>query len=124
PDAGIVRRDGLVIAIETTASVGESFRRKVTKWAQTLQRHPSYELPLVVLFVDAATPSQAASAAADNTTGPEIRAAIREAVRDYPGTALNRTAERLGMVSWPTWFPAPHEATKDFLDLTASFLAR
>src|SRR5699024_12495167 len=41
-DAGLVRRDGLLIAIETTASVGESFRRKVTKWAQSLQRHPSY----------------------------------------------------------------------------------
>jgi len=119
-----VRRDGLIIAIETTASVGESFRRKVTKWAQSLQRHPSYELPLVVLFVDVSTPSQATSASAKNTTEPEIQAAIREAVRDYPGTALNRTADRLAMVSWPAWFPAAHEATDDFLDLTASFLDR
>ena len=124
PDAGIVRRDGLIIAIETTASVGESFRRKVTKWAQSLQRHPSYELPLVVLFIDVSTPSQATSAAAKNTTGAEIQAVIREAVRDYPGTALNRTADRISMASWPTWFPAPHEATSDFLDLTASFLDR
>ena len=124
PDAGIVRRDGLIIAIETTASVGESFRRKVTKWAQSLQRHPSYELPLVVLFIDVSTPSQATSAAAKNTTGAEIQAAIREAVRDYPGTALNRTADRICMVSWPTWFPAPHEASSDFLGLTASFLDR
>ena len=124
PDAGIVRRDGLIIAIETTASVGESFRRKVTKWAQSLQRHPSYELPLDVLFIDVSTPSQATSAAAKNTTGAEIQAAIREAVRDYPGTALNRTADRICMVSWPTWFPAPHEASRDFLGLTASFLDR
>lgn len=124
PDAGIVRRDGLIIAIETTASVGNGFRGKIAKWAQILQRHPTYELPMVVLVVDASTPSQATSSSAKNTTDTEIQAAIREAVRDFPGTALNRTADRLGMVSWPTWFPAPHEATADFLELTASFLAR
>lgn len=124
PDAGIVRRDGLVIGIETTASVGSGFRAKIAKWAQLLQRHPTYELPLVLLIVDVSTPSQATSAAAKNTTVSEIQAAIRDAVRDYPGTALNRTADRIGMVSWPAWFPAPHEATEDFRDLTASFLAR
>lgn len=124
PDAGIVRRDGLVIAIETTASVGKGFRGKIAKWAQILQRHPTYELPMVVLVVDASTPSQATSASAKNTTDAEIQAAVREAVRDYPGTALNRTADRLGMVSWSDWFPAPHEAAESFLDLTASFLAR
>lgn len=123
-DAGIVRRDGLVIAIETTASVGEAFRRKMAKWAQILQRHPTYELPLVVLVVDVSTPSQATSAAATNTANSEIQAAIREAVRDYPGTALNRTASRLGMVSWTEWFPGPHQASDTFEELTASFLAR
>lgn len=124
PDAGIVRRDGLVIAIETTASVGNGFRAKVAKWAQVLQRHPSYELPIVLLVIDASTPSQATRTAAKNTTVSEIQAAIREAVRDYPGTVLNRTADRIGMVSWPAWFPAPGQATSDFLDLTASFLDR
>lgn len=123
-DAGIVRRDGLVIAIETTASVGEAFRRKIAKWAQILQRHPTYELPLVVLVVDVSTPSQSTSAAAKNTANSEIQAAIREAVRDYPGTALNRTASRLGMVSWTEWFPGPHEVSSSFEELTASFLAR
>lgn len=123
-DAGIVRRDGLVIALETTASVGEAFRRKMAKWAQILQRHPTYELPLVVLVVDVSTPSQATSTAAKNTANAEIQAAIREAVRDYPGTALNRTASRLGMVSWTEWFPGPHEVSSSFDGLTASFLAR
>ncbi|MGP5672882.1 hypothetical protein [Brachybacterium alimentarium] len=123
-DAGIVRRDGLVIAIETTASVGEAFRRKIAKWAQILQRHPTYELPLVVLIVDVSTPSQATSAAAKNTANSEIQAAIREAVRDYPGTALNRTASRLGMVPWTEWFPSPHLVSDSFDALTASFLAR
>lgn len=124
PDAGIIRRDGLVIAIETTASIGETFRRKIAKWARLLQRHPSYELPMVVLIVDVSTPSQATGVAAGNTARVEIQAAVREAVRDYPGTTLNRTADRIGMVSWPAWFPAPGEATSDFLDLTASFLDR
>ncbi|MGP9684005.1 hypothetical protein [Brachybacterium sp. AOP3-A1-3] len=123
-DAGIVRRDGLVIALETTASVGEAFRRKMAKWVQILQRHPTYELPLVVLVVDVSTPSQATSAAAKNTANFEIQAAIREAVRDYPGTSLNRTASRLGMVSWADWFPGPHEVSSSFEELTASFLAR
>ena len=123
-DAGIVRHDGLVIAIETTASVGEAFRRKIAKWAQILQHHPTYELPLVVLVVDVSTPSQATSAAAKNTAHAEIQAAIREAVRDYPGTALNRTAARLGVVSWNDWFPGPHRASDSFDGLTASFLAR
>lgn len=71
-----------MIAVETTASVGEAFRRKVTKWAQILQRHPTYELSLVVLLVDVSTPSQATSAAAKNTARSEVHAAIREAVRD------------------------------------------
>lgn len=123
-DAGIVRRDGLVIALETTASVGEAFRRKIAKWAQILQRHPTYELPLVVLVVDVSTPSQATSAAAKNTANSEIQGAIREAVRDYPGTALNKTAARLGIVSWTDWFPGPHQASDSFDGLTASFLAR
>jgi len=123
-DAGIVRRDGLVIALETTASVGEAFRRKIAKWAQILQRHPTYELPLVVLVVDVSTPSQATSAAAKNTAHAEIQAAIREAVRDYPGTALNRTASRLGMVSWQEWFPGPHQVSDSLEGLTASFLDR
>ncbi|WP_394217023.1 hypothetical protein [Brachybacterium vulturis] len=123
-DAGIVRRDGLVIALETTASVGEAFRRKIAKWAQILQRHPTYELPLVVLVVDVSTPSQATSATAKNTANAEIQAAIREAVRDYPGTALNRTASRLGMVSWTEWFPGPHQASDSFEGLAASFLSR
>ncbi|MFI8778091.1 hypothetical protein ACIGH6_13525 [Brachybacterium paraconglomeratum] len=123
-DAGIVRRDGLVIAVETTASVGDAFRRKMAKWAQILQRHPTYELPLVVLVVDVSTPSQATSASAKNTTGPEIQAAIREAVRDYPGTSLNRTAARLGMISWTDWFPGPHQVAGSFEGLSASFLAR
>src|SRR5699024_3568992 len=124
PDAGIIRHDGLVIAIETTASIGETFRRKVAQWARLLQRHPSYELPMVVLIVDVSTPSQATSVAAGNTARVEIQAAIREAVRDYPGTTLNRTADRIGTVSWPAWVPAPGEATRDFLDLRASFLDR
>lgn len=123
-DAGIVRGDGLVIAVETTASVGDAFRRKMAKWAQILQRHPTYELPLVVLVVDVSTPSQATSAAAKNSAGPEIQAAIREAVRDYPGTALNRTAARLGVFSWTEWFPGPHQVSSSFDGLTASFLAR
>lgn len=123
-DAGIVRRDGLVIALETTASVGEAFRRKIAKWAQILQRHPTYELPLVVLVVDVSTPSQATSAAAKNTASAEIQAAIREAVRDYPGTSLNRTASRIGMVSWQDWFPGPHEVSASFDRLSVSFLAR
>jgi len=123
-DAGIVRRDGLVIALETTASVGDAFRRKMAKWAQILQRHPSYELPLVVLVVDVSTPSQATSAAPKNSAGAEIQAAIREAVRDYPGTALNRTAARLGVISWTEWFPGPHQVAGSFDGLAASFLAR
>ncbi|MGP9843341.1 hypothetical protein [Brachybacterium sp. 107] len=123
-DAGIVRRDGLVIALETTASVGHAFRRKMAKWAQILQRHPTYELPLVVLVVDVSTPSQATSASAKNTAHAEIQAAIREAVRDYPGTALNRTSTRLGVVSWTDWFPGPHQVSDAFDGLTASFLAR
>src|SRR5699024_12827399 len=76
------------------------------------------------LIVDVSTPSQATSVAAGNTARVEIQAAIREAVRDYPGTTLNRTADRIGTVSWPAWFPAPGEATRAFLDLTAPFLDR
>lgn len=120
-DMGIVRRDGLTILVETTGSAGLTFRKKMHNWAQALQRHPVYDMPVVVLVLDASTPAQQQAATPERSARNEILDAVRTAVADFPGSATNRTAARIGVASWSDWFPERHGADDSFLDLTARF---
>lgn len=120
-DAGIVRNDGLTVLIETTGSSGLSFQRKMLSWAQTLQRHPVYDMPVVVIVLDASTPQQAQASTPARSARREIYDAVRTAVAEYPGSPTNRTAARIGVVSWTDWFPGPRQADSSFLDLSARF---
>jgi hypothetical protein len=43
---------------------------------------------------------------------------IERAVREHPGTSLNRTARRFGVISWEDWFPGPQLVSERFLSLT------
>lgn len=120
-DIGIVRPDGLTVLIETTASAGPTFKKKMRKWAETLLRHPSRELPVVVLVVDVSTASQALTTDSESSARSEIIDAVREAVTSFPGTSRNRVAERIGVASWTSWFPERGRVSDDFLDLSATF---
>lgn len=120
-DLGLVRPDGLTVFVEVTASSGAAFQRKMERWAQLLQRHAVYDLPVVVLVLDISTPQQQRVAAPENTARALVRKTVLEAVRRFPGSSRNRTAERIGCASWSDWFPGRHEIDDGFLSLTAQF---
>lgn len=120
-DLGLVRPDGLTVFVEVTASSGSAFQRKMERWAQLLQRHPVYDLPIVVLVLDISTPQQQMVAAPENGARALVRKTVLEAVRQFPGSRTNRTASRIGYASWAEWFPDRHEVDDSFLSLSAHF---
>lgn len=112
-DLTVVRADGLRIAVEVTASkVGGWFDAKAEKLALVLHRRRLADTGLCVLFVTA--PHQDASAAESADVVRKVKRSIQKAVRLYPGTALDPTAQRIGVISWADLFPALHQATPDF----------
>lgn len=119
-DAVIIRRDGVRIAVELTASVGTSgFQRKAEMWARLLERRAYDDTGLVVVFIVA---DRAAGAVTDRNNGGlhlTVRKQVARAARLYPGTSLNRTADRMFVIDWRDWFPARGEASDDFLRLRA-----
>lgn len=120
-DLGLVRPDGLTVFVEVTASSGRAFQRKMERWAQLLQRHPVYDLPIVVLVLDISTPQQQMVASPENGARALVRKTVLEAVRQFPGRRDSRTASRIGYVSWAEWFPDRHEVDDSFLSLSAHF---
>lgn len=120
-DLGLVRPDGLTVFVEVTASSGHAFQRKMERWAQLLQRHPVYDLPVVVLVLDISTPQQQRVASPENSARALVRKTVLESVRQFPGSRTNRTASRIGYASWAEWFPDRHEIDDSFLSLTAHF---
>lgn len=119
-DLGIVRQDGMIVLVEVTASVNASFRAKIERWAQLLQRHPLYELPVALLVLDISTPQQEmVTPSGKRPARTDIRRAVSEAVSAYPGSPTNRTASRIAVASWNQWFPGRHLADESFLSLTA-----
>jgi hypothetical protein len=118
-DAVIVRGDGLRIAVETTASVGSAgFTRKAEAWARTLSRRALDDTGLVVVFV-VADRTSAEGEHGRGTLLSSVRKKVARATRLIPGTASNRTADRMFVVEWRDWFPARGEASDDFLSLRA-----
>lgn len=119
-DAVIVREDGLRIAVETTASVGSAgFTRKAEMWARTLARRSQNDTGLVVVFVVADRTASEQGEHGRGTLLATVRKKVARAARLIPGTASNRTADRMFVVEWRDWFPARGEASEDFLALRA-----
>lgn len=115
-DLTLVRTDGARIAVEVTASkVGGWIQSKVDKHCEVLSRNPMNESGLAVVFVVA--PHQDAPAHEVTSTLRTLKKAIQQGVRNYPGTALSPTAERIGIASWAHWFPGANEVVKDFRTL-------
>lgn len=113
-----VRTDGMLIALELTATP-TTVERKIARWAHLLASRPMQALPLTVLFVTAENPNIDASAS--RNVRKKTFHAVRTGVRDTPGHPGNRTAERIGVVDWRDWFPAPGQATVWFPALSAWF---
>lgn len=109
-DAVAVREDGMLLALELTASAKTSFVNKLERWAEGLAADPDW--PICVVFVVADQP---------NTRWPvygETRRAIEKVV-STPGRGGHRLAERMAIVHWQDWFPAAHQASDNFPILPA-----
>jgi hypothetical protein len=115
-DATLIRTDGARIAVELTASTGAAFTKKVAGWAQLLSNRRMADSGLVVVFVVATRPDKMVNT---GEVMSQVRHAIAAAARQYPGVNFDRTAERMFVADWRTWFPAAGEAAPGFLTLEA-----
>ncbi|NMR30912.1 hypothetical protein [Crystallibacter degradans] len=117
-DGVLVRDDGLRIAIELTATTGDSFKNKVRKWAELMTQRPLETSGLTVLFVAAPHPDRTAG-------GKDPRAGIyrtlAEVLRSFPGTGEDSPAARIGVANWEEWFPGRHLMSEAFFTLKADF---
>ncbi|MFS0885191.1 hypothetical protein AB3M81_08300 [Aeromicrobium sp. 179-A 4D2 NHS] len=110
-DLCLVRPDGLRIAVEITASAGESFTRKVERWAELINDRPLNDSGFMMLFVIAAPEGRADALRA------EVYKKIASILRRYPGTARESVAARFAVASWTEFFPGRHQISERFLDL-------
>lgn len=117
-DGVIVREDGLRIAIELTANDGADFERKVRRWAELISQRPLETSGLVVLYVTAGHPARL-----NSSSDPRVatHSTLLRVLRDFPGRGPDSPAARIGIVSWDEWFPAKHELSKYFKELSANF---
>ncbi|KQW45933.1 hypothetical protein ASC77_18630 [Nocardioides sp. Root1257] len=112
PDLTLVRDDGLRVAIEITSSIGEKFTAKVERWMQVLAESPLETSGLTVVFLVA--PPPAAVLRHGDRVRRTVYREVGKAVRTFPGSSRDRTANRVGVATWREWFPRPHLATERF----------
>lgn len=110
-DMTIVRKDGLKIAIEVTASTGESTASKIRRWAEALVADESNSL--VVVFVEAAHPD-------DRGTSGYLRNKITRAANADMEVVAARVADRMFVVKWSDWFPSLGMVSPDFMTFPVS----
>jgi hypothetical protein len=118
-DLVVVRPDGLKIAVEVTASLGAQFTRKVERWAELLNDRPQALSGLSVVFVVA--PPQGGGGA--STVRSDTYKAVASVVRQFPGTAQESIASRIGVATWTEWFPEKHKISPRFLNMTVDMAA-
>jgi hypothetical protein len=115
-DVTVVREDGLRIAVEVTASTGASFEAKVERWAKLLAKHRLADSGIVVVFVVAPRPDKHVQV---KEVAVAVRKAVAKATRAYPGVNFDRTADRMFVAEWTSWFPEPRHVDRSFLALAA-----
>jgi hypothetical protein len=116
PDLVMVRNDGLRIAIEVTATIGQHFKAKVDRWARRLAAGRLDKCGLAVVFIAAPT-LEDRHGRGDYPRRTTYREVAR-ATRQHPGIYGDRTAERMGVATWREWFPGPLLASERFTRLT------
>lgn len=104
PDLVIVRSDGVRIAVEMTATVNTDFARKVDRWARVLEDATWDTSGLMVLFVNVAPPDRSASRT-EKDIDAQLRRYLGATVKQHPGSARDRVAEKVALASWTDWFP-------------------
>lgn len=116
-DLMVLRRDGLRIVFETTAT-SKTAGHKARNWAELMRVAPLDVSGFVVVFVCAVDPEN--TSLSPQATVAETAAAIRSACLEIPGTVSNRTAERFGLIDWTEWFPERHAVSKWFETLNVA----
>lgn len=118
-DGTIVRRDGMRIVYELTATSSASFEKKVRRWAETIAKRPLETSGVTVVFVAAPHPDRDRHTSADPIH--KIHKTIRNVLKEFPGTGPDSPAARIGVAHWQEWFPARGQISDAFLDLQANF---
>lgn len=103
-DLCAVRSDGMRVVFEMTANTGTHFYNKVSRWARLLAENPLETSGLCVVFVIIQHPERLAER---NGYIPRATTyqAIAAATKEFPGSARDRVAERMGVATWREWFP-------------------
>lgn len=116
-DGLIVRRDGLRIAVEVTATRTGQFAKKVDRWAQVLSASPMAESGLVVLFLTTERPEKVIEDTSQvrNQTASHLLTSTRR----WPGVPHDRIADRMFIADWSEWFPDKHRVSPNFLSMRA-----
>lgn len=120
-DFTIVRRDGLRIVVELTASAsGASFEKKVDRWAQRLSADTLTTQGTVVLFIMLEELHPITGRRGDpKGLYAKVRNQITKSIRKYPGTHESRTGERMFFAQWSELFPDRHTRGFEFEFLPA-----
>lgn len=118
-DGTIIRRDGMSIAFELTATASGAFENKVRRWARVISERPLETSGLTIVFIAAPHPNRTRHSGIDPLQ--EIYRRLAKVLRDFPGTGKDSPAARIGVAAWDEWFPARHEMSEAFFGLTADF---
>lgn len=115
-DLCAVREDGMRIVFEMTANTGTHFHNKVARWARILAENPLETSGLCVVFVVIQHPERLAE---HDGFIPRARTyqAIAAATKEFPGSARDRVAERMGVATWREWFPERGKVHDSFFTL-------
>jgi len=112
-DAVWVRPDGLVVAVEITASTDTNLVNKVRAWAELLSHDPTRNL--VVVFVEAAHPDRRGTA----DLWVRLRRIVSQAATSSMDVALAGVGQRMAVARWEDWFPSLGQVSTAFMALRA-----
>lgn len=116
-DAVLLRRDGLRIAIEITASMTAGLKQKIEAWADVLAR--DVNKTMVVIFVEAQHPER--HPPGERTVMIDhLRKWIYDASRKEPEYQFRKVFDRMGYVRWGDWFPGSGLISPSFVPLSVT----
>lgn len=110
-DSVIIRKDGLRIVIEATAS--DRFVGKMENWVEFLVADKSKST--VVVFVEMVRPGYSSE-----STYQAIFRGLSKAVSSSMSAVAAQVLDRMFLVRWSDWFPGPGLVTPDFATLPAT----
>ncbi len=114
-DMLVLRRDGLVILVETTASFPSRSAQiqKVAKWLDLMAADRTRSTALVFVAIGEAKRGNDAGIAS------QLRGLVPDALWGHFEAQRMGIADRVAVVAWRDWFPEPGQVSPGFLALRA-----